>query len=64
MREAFHEQLDSIFDDLVGIGRSVEHAVSLATQALLTGDADIAEQVISADADIDKAREKVEETAF
>ena len=64
MREAFHEQLDSIFDDLAGICRSVEHAVSLATQALLTGDADIAEQVISADADIDKAREKVEDTAF
>ena len=64
MREAFHDQLDSIFDDLAGICRSVEHAVRLATQALLTGDADIAEQVISADADIDKAREKVEDTAF
>ncbi|MGH3362890.1 MAG: phosphate signaling complex protein PhoU [Nocardioides sp.] len=64
MREAFHEQLDSIFDDLAGICRSVETSVRLATQALLTGDADIAEQVISADADIDKSREKVEDTAF
>jgi phosphate transport system protein len=64
MREAFHEQLDSVFDDLAGICRSVETAVRLATQALLTGDADVAEQVISADADIDKAREKVEDTAF
>jgi phosphate transport system protein len=64
MREVFHEQLDSIFDDLAGICRSVETAVRLANQALLTGDAEIAEQVISADADIDKAREKVEETAF
>jgi phosphate transport system protein len=64
MREAFHEQLDSIFDDLAGICRSVETAVRLANQALLTGDAEIAEQVISADADIDKAREKVEDTAF
>jgi phosphate transport system protein len=64
MRKAFHEQLDSIFDDLAGICRSVETAVCLANQALLTGDAEIAEQVISADADIDKAREKVEDTAF
>jgi phosphate transport system protein len=64
MREAFHEQLESVFDDLAGICRSVEDAVRLATEALLTGDADIAEQVISADADIDKAREKVEDTAF
>ncbi len=64
MREAFHEQLDSVFDDLAGICRSVEIAVRLATQALLTGDAEVAEQVISADADIDKAREKVEDTAF
>ena len=64
MREAFHEQLDSVFADLAGICRSVETAVRLATEALLTGDAEIAEQVISADADIDKAREKVEDTAF
>ncbi|MFL6001238.1 MAG: phosphate signaling complex protein PhoU [Nocardioides sp.] len=64
MREVFHEQLDSIFDDLAGICRSVETAVRLANQALLTGDAEIAEQVITADADIDKAREKVEDTAF
>jgi phosphate transport system protein len=64
MREVFHEQLDSIFDDLAAICRSVETAVRLSNQALLTGDAEIAEQVISADADIDKAREKVEDTAF
>jgi phosphate transport system protein len=64
MREAFHEQLESVFDDLADICRSVETAVRLATEALLTGDAEIAERVISADADIDKAREKVEDTAF
>jgi phosphate transport system protein len=64
MREAFHEQLESIFDDLADICRSVEHAVRLSNEALLTGDVGIAEQVITADADIDKAREKVEDTAF
>ena len=64
MREAFHEQLDAIFDDLAGICRRVETAVGLATEALLTGDAEIAERVISGDAEIDRAREEVEENAF
>jgi phosphate transport system protein len=64
MRHAFHEQLDSVFDDLAAICRLVEDAVCLATEALLTGDADIAERVISADSDIDQARERVEEMAF
>jgi phosphate transport system protein len=64
MREAFHEQLDSMFSDLADICGSVETAVRLATEALLTGDAGIAEKVISADADIDRARERVEDSAF
>ena len=60
MREAYHDQLDSIFDDLAGICRRVETAVGLATEALMTGDAAIAERVISDDAEIDIARERVE----
>ena len=64
MREAFHEQLDAMFDDLAAICGSVETAVRLATEALLTGDAGTAEQVISADAEIDRARERVEDSAF
>ncbi len=64
MRELFHEQLDAMFADLAGICRRVESAVALATEALMTGDASIAEQVISADIEIDRAREQVEETAF
>jgi phosphate transport system protein len=64
MREAFHEQLDSIFSDLAEICHEVETAVRLATQALLNGDAEVAEQVIAADSKIDFARERVEETAF
>ncbi len=64
MREAFHDQLDGMFDDLAGICRRVEAAVGLATQALMTGDAAIAERVITEDAEIDRAREQVEEDAF
>jgi phosphate transport system protein len=64
MRQAFHDQLDAMFHDLAAICGSVETAVRVATQALLTGDAAVAEQVISADADIDRARERVEDSAF
>ena len=64
MREAFHEQLDSVFSDLADICLKVERSVALSTEALLSGDAQVAEQVISGDAEIDRAREKVEEMAF
>ena len=64
MREAFHEQLDSIFVDLSEICQEVETAVRHATRALLEGDAEVAEQVIAADDKIDRARERVEDTAF
>ena len=64
MRKVFHEQLESVFVDLAGICRNVESAVSLATLALLEGDAAVAEQVISGDAEIDRARERVEDKAF
>ena len=44
-----------------GIARQVQTAVALATEALLEGDAEVAEQVITDDAEIDRARERVEE---
>lgn len=64
MRDAFSEQLESIHTDLTDICEAVRTAVDRATTALLTGDAVLAEQVISADVEIDRAREAVEEHAF
>ena len=64
MREAFHDQLDDLFSELAGICDRVEVSVIKATEALLTGDRVLAETVISADAEIDRAREDVEEMAF
>ena len=64
MREAFHDQLDSIFADLAGIARQVQEQVALATEALLEANAEIAEQVISGDLQIDLARERVEDQSF
>ncbi|MBM7518770.1 phosphate signaling complex protein PhoU [Nocardioides nitrophenolicus] len=64
MRDAYTDQLDAIFDDLAGISRRVQAAVGEATEALMTGDSSIAEKVISQDAEIDRAREKVEDSCF
>jgi phosphate transport system protein len=64
MREAFHDQLDSIFSDLALVCGDVQRAVRLATQALLTGDADKAEDVIRADSAIDRATGRVEDNCF
>ncbi|TIC78904.1 phosphate signaling complex protein PhoU [Nocardioides sp. GY 10127] len=64
MRDSFDEQLGQVFTDLVGICGQVRVAVTDATQALLTGDITMAEKVISADREIDLAREDVEENAI
>ncbi|MGA9749575.1 MAG: phosphate signaling complex protein PhoU [Nocardioides sp.] len=64
MRDAYFDQLDSIVDDLVAMTHVVQTAVSRSTQALLTADADVAERVISDDADVDASREKVEARCF
>ncbi len=64
MRNAFHDQLDAVFDDLATICGQVETAVTDATAALFDADADKAERVISADVEIDHARERVEDNAL
>jgi phosphate transport system protein len=64
MRNAYFDQLDSIVEDLVAMTYEVQHAVREATKALLTADADIAEKVISDDAAIDAARERIEAQSF
>ncbi len=64
MRDAYFDQLDSIVDDLVAMTHEVQTAVSRSTKALLTADAEVAERVISDDADVDAAREKVEARCF
>ncbi len=64
MRDAYFDQLESIVDELVTMTHEVQEAVARATQALLTADAEIAEKVISDDAVIDAARERVEARSF
>jgi phosphate transport system protein len=64
MRNAYFDQLQTIVDDLVAMTGEVQQAIGEATKALLTADAEIAEQVISADAEIDAARERIEKQSF
>ena len=64
MRDAYFDQLDSIVDDLVAMTHEVQTAVSRSTRALLTASAEVAERVISDDADVDAAREKIEARCF
>lgn len=64
MRSILHDQLDTVLSDLAEICSEVEEAVRQATEALLTGDASIAERVISSDVQIDLARERVEDNAL
>jgi phosphate transport system protein len=64
MRDAYFEQLDAILDDLVTMTNEVQTAVRKASRALLSADAEVAEQVISEDAAIDAMRERVEANSF
>jgi phosphate transport system protein len=64
MRDAFHEDLDRISDQLVEMTRLVSSAMSRATTALLDADITLAEQVIENDARIDALREELDMRAI
>lgn len=64
MREAYHEQLDRVSDDLVEMTRLVGSAMNKATQALLDADLQLAESVIAGDDAIDAIASKVEADCF
>ncbi|OYN99715.1 phosphate signaling complex protein PhoU [Enemella evansiae] len=64
MRDSYREQLDTVVNDLVEMSRLVSSAVKRATQALLTADIQLAEQVISDDAKIDSAHNDIEQRCF
>ena len=61
MRNAFHEDLDTISDQLVEMTRLAGSAMARATTALLDADISLAESVIEADKELDAMREHDEE---
>jgi phosphate transport system protein len=64
LRDAYHEELDSLADKLVEMTRLVRSAMARATTALLDADLRMAEDVISADEQINKIETEIEETVF
>lgn len=63
MRDAFHDDLDKVSDDLVEMTTMVGAAMQRATGALLEADLTAAESVIAADDDIDALRREVDDRA-
>ena len=63
MREAFHENLRTISDQLVEMTRLASSAMTRATTALLDADVHLAESVIAADKQIDAVREQLDALA-
>lgn len=64
MRDQYHEQLDSIVDDLVELTGTVRRAVAASTAALLNADGPLAERVIDGDKVVDETVENIEERAL
>jgi len=64
MREAYHDQLGNLADELAAMCGMVSDAMGLATRSLLEADLTLAEQVISDDSKIDDARTRCEEQAY
>ena len=64
MRTAYHEKLSGLNDELAQMSQLAGEAMKRATTALLEGDLDLAEEVISGDTEIDSLRTSAEEQAF
>ena len=60
MRDAFHDDLDSIEATLVEMAQLVSRAMGRATTALLTSDLKLAEEVISEDDRIDEMQHELD----
>ncbi|MEU9576211.1 MULTISPECIES: phosphate signaling complex protein PhoU [Streptomyces] len=64
MRDAYHEELDSIGDDLVEMARTVGSAMGRATTSILDADLSLAERVIEADRNVDETQHDLEARAI
>jgi phosphate transport system protein len=64
LRDAYHEELDALSDRLVKMTGLVRSAMTQASTALLNGDLQLAQQVISSDDQIDRMEIEIEDTVF
>ena len=60
MRDAYHDSLDAITDELVSMSRLVSTMMHRASIALLAADRETAEAVIESDVEIDSIQQEVE----
>lgn len=63
MRDAFHEQLDQVTEQLVAMTHLAGSAIARATTALLDADLDLAEGVIVGDIELDRLRQQLDAVA-
>ena len=61
MRNAFQEELDSIHQTLVNMGKIVEESMSAATRALLEPNLELAERIIKEDDTIDDMQHELDD---
>lgn len=64
MREAYHEQLNLLIDDLVRMALMVEDSMTLATNALLDADAKAAQRVSRGEPEIAAIADDIDERAL
>ena len=64
MRDAFHDSIDAISDELVEMTRLAGSAMVRASTALLDADLALAESVIAADDHLDQVQRALDERAF
>jgi phosphate transport system protein len=64
MRDAYHEELDSIGESLVEMTRLVGSAMARATTALLDADLTLAESVIAADDAVDDLQHELDDRSL
>ncbi|NEE39784.1 phosphate transport system regulatory protein PhoU, partial [Streptomyces sp. SID7982] len=60
MRDAYHEELDSIGEGLVEMARLVGSAIGRATTSMLDADLTLAENVIAGDQKVDDLQHDLE----
>ncbi len=60
MRNAYHDALDAVTDDLVAMTNLVSTMMRQASQSLLNADREKAEAVIAADEEVDAAQQEIE----
>ena len=60
MRNAFHDDLDQLSNQLVGLAELAGSALAVATRALIDGDVELAATVIAGDARLDALRADLE----